>query len=144
MLRVEPRLIDTYVASGEVKLAFLHILDHGGSSEQASMAAECAGAQDPWAFWAMHNHMFANQRALFSASPDTYVGFAGELGLDQAAFGTCLNDGTYLDKVRAMDAMRKNELGIRRRPSFLINEQLVAGGIPFEAFTTIIQQELGQ
>ncbi len=143
MLRVEPRLIETFVATGEVKLAFLHILDHGGSSELASMSAECAGAQNPVAFWDMHDHMFANQRALFSATTDTYIGFAGDLGLDQAAFGACLNEETYLDKVRSMDDMRRSQ-GIRRRPSFLINDQVVAGGIPFEAFVTLIQTELGQ
>ncbi len=143
MLRVQPQLIDTFVASGEVKLAFLHLLDHGGSSELASMASECAGAQDPGAFWVMHTHLFANQRALFGATADTYIGFAGELGLDAAAFGTCLNEGTYLEKVQAMDAIGKSA-GIRQRPSFLINDQLVAGGVPFDAFTTIIQAELGQ
>ena len=143
MLRVEPRLIETFVATGEVKLSFLHILDHGGSSELASMSAECAGAQNPMAFWSMHDHMFANQRALFGAMADTYIGFAGDSGLDQAAFGACLNEGTYLDKVRAMDEMRRSQ-GIRRRPSFFINEELVTGGIPFESFVSLIQAELGQ
>ncbi len=143
MLRVEPRLIETFVATGEVKLAFHHILDFGGGSEMASMATECAGAQDPGAFWTMHDHLFANQGSLFSASADTFVGFAGDLGLDQTAFGTCLNEGTYLDKIRNMDSIRRN-LGIRRRPAFLINERQIEGGIPFDTFTSIIQQELGQ
>ncbi len=140
MLRVEPQLIETFVATGEVKLAFHHVLDHGAGSEMAAMAAECAGSQDPWMFWRMHNHMFTHQRALFRATADTYSEFADELGLDTVAFGSCMADRVYLDKVKAMDALRRDQ-GIRQRPSFWINERLVTGGISLATFATVIQQE---
>lgn len=138
MLRVEPLLIENYVAAGTVKLRFNHVLDHGGASERASAAAECAGQQDPYSFWTMHNHLFENISSLFSANVDTYVGYADSLGLDTDAFGSCMADPAVLDKIRAQHNYRTNELNIRRRPAFLINDSIYQGGLPFDAFERAI------
>ncbi len=139
MLRVEPRLKTEYVATGAVRLGFHHILDHGRSSEQAALAAECAGEQSPASFWTMHDLLFSRLRELSRADAARFAAYAGEIGLDQAAFGACMADQRYADKVQAMEAQRRSEWGVRRRPSFLINGRLYEGGLPFEAFAQAIQ-----
>lgn len=139
MLRVEPRLKAEYVATGAVRLGFHHILDHGRSSEQAALAAECAGAQSPASFWTMHDLLFSRLRELSRADAARFAAYAGEIGLDQEAFGACMAEQRYADKVQAMEAQRRSEWGIRRRPSFLINGRLYEGGLPFEAFAQAIQ-----
>ena len=142
MLRVEPLLIENYVAAGTVNLRFNHVLDHGAASERASAAAECAGQQDPYSFWTMHNLLFENISSLFSAQVNNYIGYADSLGLDTDAFGSCMADPAVLDKIRALHDYRTHELNIRRRPGFLINDSIYQGGLPFDAFERAIAEAM--
>lgn len=142
MLRTEPQLIENFVSAGQVRLAFHHNLDHGTRSEYASMATECAGEQEAGKFWQMHNLLFSRQGSLFGADKSDYDQFAGDLGLDGAAFAACMANDTYLDKVRDMDSERISEWSIRRRPAFVINGRIYEGGIPYTAFEKAIQEAL--
>lgn len=144
MLRVEPRLKDTYVTAGVVKLAYHPALDHGEDSVMASMAVECAGEQQAEHYWTMHDFLFGNLRSLRNADISRYSGFAGTVGLDQTAFEACMAEDRYRDKVRNLNTVRRSEWGARVRPSFMINGQLYAGGIPFTAFEQAIQDALAQ
>lgn len=139
MLRVEPEIIRSYVASGEVQLAFHHVLDHGNASALAHRAAECAGAQDAFAFWRLHDLLFERQDQLWQADVATLAALAGETGVDTAAFTTCMADPAIADKVTRMDQERRDR-GIRLRPSFAVNGQLIEGGIPYEAFQRVLAE----
>ncbi len=143
MLRIEPRLKSEFVSSGQVRLGFHHVLDHGQASELASMSIECAGDQDPAQYWHMHDLLFSSQDKLFRAGKATYNEFALQIGLDVMAFGSCMADDTHLAKVQAMNDERMTAWAIRRRPSFVINGKVYAGGIPFNAFEVAIQEALG-
>ncbi len=139
MLRVEPEIIRSYVASGEVQLAFHHVLDHGNASVLAHRAAECAGAQDAFAFWRLHDLLFERQDQLWQADVATLAALAGEAGVDTAAFTACMEDPAIADKVTRMDQERRDR-GIRLRPSFDVNGQLIEGGIPYEAFQQVLAE----
>ncbi len=143
MLRTEPRLKSEFVSSGQVRLGFHHVLDHGRASELASMAVECAGDQAPAQYWHMHDLLFGSQGKLFRADVSVYDDFADQIGLDGAAFGACMADDTHLAKVRVMNDERVTTWSIRRRPSFVVNGKVYAGGIPFDAFAVAIQEALG-
>lgn len=125
-----------------MRLGFHHILDHGRASELASMATECAGDQSPAQYWHMHDLLFSSQGSLFRADNGTYDAFARQLGLNESAFSSCMTDETHLAKVQAMNEERIDSWAIRRRPSFLINGRVYAGGIPFGAFEVAIQEAL--
>ena len=142
MLRVEPLLIEQYVAAGTVKLSFNHVLDHGEASARASLATECAGQQDPYKFWLMHNHLFERIGSLYSANVQTYIGYAGEFGLDTEAFASCMGDQAMRDKIQEQHDYRTHVLKMRRRPGFLINDKVYQGGIPFEAFERAIAEAM--
>jgi protein-disulfide isomerase len=139
VLRVEPEILRDYVAAGAVQLAFHHVLDHGAASQTAHLAAECAGSQAPLAFWRMHDLLFERQDQLWQANVDAVAPMADELGLDAAAFRTCMADPATEAKVTRMDQERRDR-GVRLRPTFDIGGRLVEGAIPYETFRTVLAE----
>lgn len=139
MLRTEPTLIEEYVRTGQVKLQFWHILDHGNASVQASVAAECAGQQA--AFWRMHDALFENQDQLWDAKLETHVDLAAALGLDTDAFRQCMG-GDGKDKVVAIDQQVKAR-GVHLRPTFDIStiagaSQRLQGSPPIDQWRKLL------
>jgi protein-disulfide isomerase len=143
VLRVEPQIKQDYVATGQVALLFHHVIDHGASSSLAHRTAECAGAQEPLAFWRIHDLIFERQGELWSATEQTMVALAEEIGLDGATMQACLGDPAIADKVTRLDQQRR-DAGIRLRPSFDVDGRIIQGGIPFEQFTTVLNEALAE
>ena len=54
-----PKLKESYVKKGQVRIIYRHFAILGKFSEQAAMAADCAGEQGQ--FWEYHDKLFANQ-----------------------------------------------------------------------------------
>jgi protein-disulfide isomerase len=83
----------------------------------------------------MHDELFETQEQ-WSGNPDAeaiFKGMAGDLGLDQAQFDACLDEGKYADKVLA-DYQEGAALGITGTPAFRINGAALSGAQPFSAF----------
>lgn len=83
----------------------------------------------------MHDAIFDGQDQ-WAGSPDAedaFKGMASDLGLDQAQFDACLDDGKYADKVIA-DYQEGAALGITGTPAFRINGAALSGAQPFSAF----------
>jgi protein-disulfide isomerase len=86
---------------------------------QAAEAAECAGAQGR--FWPMHDLLFANQTHL---DRKHLLGYADDLGLDQAQFTASMDDDVYLQRIR--DDIESGRLShIRATPGFFVNGSIV-------------------
>ncbi len=141
MLGTEPRIIADYVETGQVKIVFWPVLNHGNPSVYSTLAAECVGQQDPALFWAAHAVLFERQDDLWSAGRDYYVTLAEELGADRAAFETCYDDGSGLAQVRALDDARLQR-GIFGQPTFDVNGQVFAGLQSYELFQANIAAAL--
>ncbi|CAN5627956.1 hypothetical protein BH10CHL1_BH10CHL1_02550 [soil metagenome] len=141
MLRVEPQILANYVAKGLVSLAFSPVLDFGKPSLVASETAECAGQQSPLAFWKMHELLYQRQEQISTPNPDLMLQFAKEIGLDEATLKSCLADPAIAAKVERMGKAR-NDLGIRARPSFSINEKIYQGSLAYPTFAQILDQLL--
>ena len=105
---------------------------------QAAEAAECAFAQGK--FWEFHDRVFANPRAL---ALDDLKGHAAALGLDLAAFTSCVEEGQARPHVDA-DLEAGQALGISATPAVFINGRFVSGAQPYEVFEAIIQDELSR
>ncbi len=103
---------------------------------KAGEAGHCA--QEQGKFWEMHDLLFENQRAL---KPDQLKGYAGELGLDQAAFDECLDSGRYAANIEA-DKAAGEKVGVSGTPAFFINGQFINGARPFDSFKEVIDSEL--
>lgn len=143
MLGTEPEIVANYVESGQVRLVFWPMLDHGQASLNAHAAADCVGRQDATAFWEIHDQFFADQNELWSADRAYFVNAAAGVGVDPATFETCYDSGEAHDTVTALDAIRR-ERGIFSRPSFDINGQLLVGAQPYSVFVDYFETLLAQ
>jgi len=107
----------------------------------APKAAESAAcAADQGKFWEMHDRLFAASGKLEVAELKAY---AGELGLDRAAFDSCLDSGKNEPRWKAGKAAAEG-YGISGTPAFFINGRLLPGARPFEVFAEIIDDELAR
>ncbi len=141
MLGTEPQLVADYVTTGRVKIVFWPVLNHGNPSVYSTLAAECAGQQDPALFWVAHGVLFEQQDELWSANRDYYVTLAESLGADRAAFEACYDDGSGLAQVTALDEMRLQR-GIFGQPTFDVDGQVFAGLQRYEVFQAAIDAAL--
>jgi protein-disulfide isomerase len=141
VLGAEPEIVAKYVATGQVKIVFWPVLNHGDPSVYSTMAAECVGQQSSDAFWAMHELLFVNQRDLWSAGRDYYVNAAVSVGADQTTFAACYDSPAALATVMSLDTLR-TQRGVLNQPTFDINGQLFFGSQPFSAFDQAIQAAL--
>lgn len=87
----------------------------------AAEAAEAAAAQGK--FWEMHELLYARQDQL--QLPDL-LRYAGELGLDVAAFEADLLGSRFADRIAA-DVEGGESAGVAGTPTFFINERRYAG-----------------
>lgn len=112
---VFPAVDRELIATGRVKLIYRDFpLPIHPYAEEAAYAGICADQQGK--FWAMHDRMFADQRAL---DPTSLRQHAKDLGLDSAAFETCMqSDGPKADIER--DKRDGVAAGVRGTPAFLI------------------------
>jgi protein-disulfide isomerase len=107
--------------------------------QQAQLAGEAAlCAQDQGKYWEFHDWLFQNQRTM---NRDSMVAQAGELGMDGSLFDACIAEGTYRARVDA-DMKEARGFGITGTPGFMINGRVLTGAQPYEAFETIIDEEL--
>lgn len=134
-------IIENYVRTGQVKLVFRDVLNHGERSERASEAAACAGRQGQ--FWQLHAILFENQSMTWATSNEglveLMVGFAIQLeGLDQAAFAQCMTDRSTLPALQAADTEQRTR-GITIQPIVEIGEQRIIGAQAFEVYAAAIE-----
>lgn len=141
MLGAERDIIANHVLNGEVRLVFWPMLDLGPNSLNAAAAAYCAGEQDPAAFWAAHDNLFANQRDVYGAGRDYFLGLAGDLQLDVAAFTACFDGDAVRQQLTNLDATRRSQ-GIAQRPTFELvsatDTQRLIGAQPYDSFAAAI------
>ena len=106
-------------------------------AQKAAEAAECAGEQGK--YWEMHDLLFEGQ-GQWSGNADavtTFKEMAGDLGLDQDQFDSCLDNGDYAAKVSA-NVDQAVAAGMSSTPAFTIDDSTVTGAMSFAAF----QQEI--
>ncbi len=129
------KIVSTY--GDKVRLVYRDLpLPSHVLAPKASEATHCAKIQGK--YWEMHAKLFANQRALEIPQLKSY---AGELGLDQVAFDSCLDEGTTA-KIVADSLAEAERLGINGTPAFFVNGRFLSGAQPYERFAEVIDYEL--
>ena len=103
---------------------------------QAAEAAEAAAAQG--AFWPMYAKLFAHQ---WDLEYSDLMDYAGQLGLDKAAFGEALKAHTYFERVR-VDVGTGRQYGVTGTPTFFVNGQRQDGPDDVRALTMAIRNLL--
>jgi len=107
-------------------------------ARQAAEAARCADEQGK--FWSYHDVLYANSP---KASRENLNNYAKQVGLDVSAFDQCLGSGKFKTVVQR-DLLDGAQLGATGTPTVFINGREISGNQPLEAFTAILDEELGQ
>ena len=101
----------------------------------AAMAAHQQGK-----FWEMHDKIFANRRNM---NRESFIKWAGELGLDVDKFTKAFDDGENVLKPSvAGNMLLSKTVGARGTPHFFVNGRKLRGAQPYETFKTVIDEEL--
>ena len=108
---------------------------HAGALPAAE-AARCAGAQG--VFWEYHDLLYLS---VPDFSRDDLVRYAGRLGIDAAAFTTCIDTRRFRKQVEA-DVAEGRAIGLTGTPTFLVNGTPLVGAQPIEAFREAIREAL--
>ena len=123
---------------GQIRLVYrnLPLTSIHPQAMSAAIASLCAN--DQGAFWPYHDKLFGGELELGRTA---YVQYAAELGLDEAAFETCLDSGKF-DTVIQEDMDFSLNLGVRSTPTFFVNGLAVVGAQPLNVFKQVIDKEL--
>jgi len=139
--RVEPtlkRVRDTYGDKVRIVWKDFPLTQIHPQAFKAGEAAHCAGDQGK--YWEYHDRLFANQQAL---QPDDLKKHATDLGLNGSAFASCLDSSKYGERVR--DGVAEGtRLGVNSTPTIYVNGRMLSGAQPYEAFVTVIDEELSR
>lgn len=141
MLGTEPEVIQNYVETGDARIVFWPVLNHGDPSVFSSLAAECVARQDIDAFWSLHRVLFQNQSELWSADRDYYAEAAGGVGVDVPTFEACYDGDEALEHVLALDETRRAR-GIFSQPVFDVNGEIFYGSQSLTTFSNVIEAAL--
>ena len=117
----KPQVELAYVESGKAKFVYYDwpITTAHPNAFLAARASRCAADQNR--YWEYHDNLFRNQPrwAPSTNAADVFVGYAGELGLDEDTFESCLNSDEHAEVVTA-NLELGNQLGVGGTPTILI------------------------
>lgn len=105
-------------------------------AQKAAEASLCA--DDQGQFWSMHDALFLEPVELEAASLREK---AAGVGLEMDDFNQCLDEGRNAERVEA-DIRAGVVAGVTGTPAIFVNGRPVTGGLPFDAFSAIIDEEL--
>ena len=138
--RVTPTLKQIEREYGDrVRIVFKHLpLSMHPKAPAAHAAAEAAHRQGK--FWEMHDLIFSDQRGM---SEERYVDYAGQLGLDLEQFKADTSSDDVKKRIEE-DSSEARRLGVTGTPGFFVNGRFLSGAQPFDAFKSLIDEELGR
>ncbi len=128
------------VSSGKVRFAYRDFpLPQHANANAASLAAACAADQGK--FGEYKRILFRAQTNWASSSPTQVLGqfadYANQLGLDATKLRSCIDTASAQASIDA-DLAAGKRVGLTATPSFVINNFLVSGALPVEAFEAIM------
>lgn len=131
------KLMEEY--DGQIAWVYRHFpLSFHADAQPAAVASECASEQGK--FWEFADAMFAEDVNL---GESFYLETATSLGLDVAAFTTCLSSGKYDDFIDAQQA-GGSAAGVTGTPATFINGTLVSGAVPYATLSSMVEAALAE
>ena len=122
---VLPQLDKKYIQTGKLKFVYrdFPIASLHKDAFNAAGAANCAGEQGK--FWAMHDLLFENIKAL---GEDHLNQYAGQLGLNMKKFSGCLDSQETADEI-SKDLLDGQRAGVGGTPGFFLGRTTADGTI---------------
>ena len=137
-------LIDEYVRSGKVRVAYLHFpLGQHRNAVPTANASMCAAAQNR--FWEYHDALFASQAQWAPLDDPRAVldSLARAVGLDVGAWAQCYDSQRMLPLIRA-DRDRASAGGVQSTPTFLVGGQVISGAVPMAEMRPILDSAVAR
>jgi len=135
-----PEIVKEYISTGKAKFVLRAFPPY-----ELGLALLCANEQDKALEY--HEELFARSQEIESA--DTLKALAGNVGLNQDDFDTCVDTGKYAAEAEAWYAQADldfTEAGVstdqRGTPAFFINGELLLGAQPYENFIEVLDKML--
>jgi protein-disulfide isomerase len=129
------QVLDEY--KGKIRYAFFDFpLPFHKEAMKAHQAVRCAEEQEKG--FPYSRKVFDNQKKL---SVEDLKGYAAELDLDKKKFDACLDSARFTASVQH-SIERGKSVGVTGTPAFFVNGIMISGAQPFEAFQTVVDQEL--
>jgi len=139
----DPVVVQQYAGTGQVRFVYRNYAFLGMESILAAEAAECAADQGK--YWEYRSLLWQRQKGENQGafSPDNLKSFAAELGLDQARFNACLDNGTHRSEVLA-EQREAEASGINATPTIFVNDRKMQGVPTIDAMKAAIEEELAK
>lgn len=141
-----PELKKNYIYKGLVSFAYRHYplpAELHPAARSSAEAAECANDQNK--FWDYHNRIFEEQikkgEGTIEITDNDLISWAQDLGLDMNLFSDCFINKKNTQKIDA-DMSEAQKVNAASTPTFYINGQILVGAQPYQAFKTIIDEQL--
>jgi protein-disulfide isomerase len=140
-----PQLMDTYVRDGTLRITYRDAAFQGRKSSSSfdesvepAAAARCAAEQDK--FWQYHDYLFWNQDGENEGAfrQERLDEIAAAVGLDVAAWSSCLESGTQQQAVRT-ETDEGAAQGIDSTPTVYLNGEKLVGALPYEQLSQVIE-----
>jgi protein-disulfide isomerase len=141
--RVEPtltRVMDEY--EGKVRIVWRNnpLPMHPNAGPAAELASEAFRQGGDAKFWQAHDLLFQNQREL---TREKLESIAQQIGLDMAGVRRALDSNAHQRQIDA-DQTLARQIGAGGTPNFFVNGRQITGAQPFEAFKTVIDEEIAR
>ena len=104
----------------------------------AAEASLCVNEQGGDKFWKFHDLAFKAQDKLDAAG---LAKLAKQAGVDEKKFADCVAAKKFAPAVDA-DVAYGEKIGVRSTPTFFVNGQLIAGAVPIDQFSEVIDDEM--
>ena len=108
----------------------------------AAEASHCVGDQNPDAFWAFHDWIFAHATEV---KPDNLkekiLAWAKDQNLDTAKLQTCMDTHADAPAVKLAETAAKG-LQVEQTPTAFANGRLIPGALPWASLQSVIELEL--
>ena len=134
-----PKLKADYIDTGKVRLVYRDFpLD--GVSFAAAALTRCV---NDLAYFAMVETLFKQQDTWHVQNGvDKVAEIARGVGMDQAAFDTCIKDKSRNDKILAIQKEAADKYKVEATPTFFINDRKLSGVGEYEPFKATIEAAL--
>jgi len=147
---VMKQLQENYIDTGKLRFVMREypIPNLHPRAKAAAVAVLCAGDQGD--YWGMHDALFNDQKA---KTDEAFKAMAESIGLDLAAFSTCLASDKFDAQIKA-DQAEGQKLGISGTPSFVMGltdpkdssivhlTKFIRGAQPYTSFASAIDELL--
>jgi protein-disulfide isomerase len=135
---LEKTIREELVKPGIARFEFKHRFVISNDSMVAAMAAECAA--DQGRFWEYHDVLLAAlRRDPRAVQISDFEQLAADIGLDTAAFDTCLESQKHKEAMLRED-IEARDRGVNSTPTIFINDVKYEGAFAAEAFKAAVEQ----